>query len=50
MSLLEECMEALDEKVHIVSDSNREQIMNDFEVSFPFTEWGRIEWEKVKYH
>jgi hypothetical protein len=50
MSLFDECIEALGEIVHVLSDSEREQVLRDFENSFPFTEWGRIEWEKVTYH
>ena len=50
MSLLDECIEALGENVHILLDKKREQVLSDFESSFPFTKWGRIEWEKVDYH
>ncbi|MED4590105.1 MULTISPECIES: CDI toxin immunity protein [Priestia] len=46
MSLFDECIEALGEDVHVFSDNNREQILSNFESSFPF-KWGRIEWEKV---
>ncbi|WP_053217782.1 CDI toxin immunity protein [Virgibacillus senegalensis] len=49
MSLFDECIEALGEDVHVFSDNNREQILSDFENSFPF-KWGRIEWEKVSNH
>ncbi|AVI42711.1 MULTISPECIES: hypothetical protein [Bacillus] len=47
MSLLDECIEALGEDVHILYKGNREQILNDFENSFPFADWGQIEWKKV---
>ncbi|MGD7007015.1 hypothetical protein [Metabacillus sp. 84] len=50
MSLFDECIEALGEDVHVFSDNNRDQILSDFENSFPFAEWGRIEWEKVSSH
>ncbi|PLR79591.1 hypothetical protein CVD25_22430 [Bacillus canaveralius] len=50
MSLLDECIEALGENVHILSETDREKVIRDFESSFPFTEWGRIEWENVTYH
>lgn len=50
MSLLDECIEALGENVEILLDKKKEKILSDFESSFPFTEWGRIEWEKVGYH
>lgn len=49
MNLLDECIEALGDNVQILSDSKREQILSDFESSFPFTKWGRIDWEKVAY-
>ena len=47
MSLFDECIEVLGENVHVFSDSQREQVLSDFESTFPFTGWGRIEWEKV---
>ncbi|MDY7224204.1 hypothetical protein P4637_09435 [Halalkalibacterium halodurans] len=46
MSLFDECIEALGEDVQVFSDNNREQILSNFESSFPF-KWGRIEWENV---
>ncbi|WP_152658617.1 hypothetical protein [Oceanobacillus sp. CFH 90083] len=49
MSLFDECIEALGEDVHVFSDNNREQILSNFESSFPF-KWRRIEWEKVSNH
>lgn len=51
MSLFDECIEALNkEDVHVFFNDNREQILSDFESSFPFTKWGRVEWEKVSNH
>lgn len=50
MSLFDECIEALGDDVLFFSDHNREQVLSDFESSFPFTEWGRIEWRKVSNH
>ncbi|MDQ0271321.1 CDI toxin immunity protein [Cytobacillus purgationiresistens] len=50
MSLLDECIEALGENVHILSDSKKEQVLSNFESSYPFTEWGRIEWENVVFY
>lgn len=49
MSLLDECIEALGEGVQVLFDSDKEQILNSFESSYPF-EWGRIEWEKISNH
>ncbi|ENH97022.1 hypothetical protein J416_07497 [Gracilibacillus halophilus YIM-C55.5] len=50
MSLINECIEALGEDVHVFSDNNREEILRKFESYFPFSEWGRIEWENVSNH
>ncbi|WP_433943162.1 hypothetical protein [Paenibacillus sp. SN-8-1] len=50
MSLFDECIEVLGENAHVLSDSQREQILNNFEDSFPFTHWGRIDWDKVSNH
>ncbi|WP_026678705.1 hypothetical protein [Fictibacillus gelatini] len=50
MSLFDECIEVLGENVHVFSDRQKEQVLNDFESSFPFTEWGRIDWVKVCNH
>ncbi|WP_146553494.1 hypothetical protein [Rummeliibacillus sp. SL167] len=50
MSLFDECTEALGEDAHVFCDNNKEQILSNFESSFPFAEWGRIEWEKVPDH
>ncbi len=36
MSLFNECIEALGENVQILSDDQKEQILRDFENSFPF--------------
>ncbi|MCM2989386.1 hypothetical protein M3580_09090 [Bacillus safensis] len=47
MSLLDECIEALGEGVHVLYDHNREQILSEFESSFPFADWGKIEWKKI---
>ena len=49
MSLFDECIEALGGNVHVFYNNNREQILNNFESSFPFN-WGRIKWEKVSNH
>lgn len=50
MSLLDECIEALGENIHVLSDNRRKKVIRDFECSFPITEWGRIKWEKeMKY-
>jgi len=50
MSLFNECIEALGENIYTLSNNEREKVLRDFENSFPFAEWGRIEWEKVPYH
>ena len=50
MSLLDECIKALGERVNILSNRDRERVLEDFTSSFPITEWGRIDWEKVTNH
>jgi hypothetical protein len=50
MSLIDECIEALSDSVHILTESDRDQVLNEFENSFPFTKWGRIDWEKMTCH
>jgi hypothetical protein len=47
MTLLDECIEALGEDAEILTDSEKEKILDTLESSFPFTEWGRIDWDKV---
>jgi hypothetical protein len=47
MTLLDECIEALGEDAEILTDSEKDKIFDTFESSFPFTEWGRIDWDKV---
>lgn len=50
MNIIDECMESLGENVHVLSNDNKEQVLGLFESTFPFTEWGRIEWGKVSNH
>lgn len=50
MSLFDECIEALSEDVHVLSDNNREQVLSNFESSFLFSKWGRIDWDKLSNH
>jgi hypothetical protein len=47
MTLLDECIEALGEDAEILTDSEKEKILGTLESSFPFAEWGRIDWGKV---
>lgn len=47
MSLFEECIEALGENVHVLYDNSREKILSHFESSFPFSDWGQIEWKNL---
>ena len=48
MTLLEECLEALDGASCIDDDSEKNLIFKEFLEKFPFTNWGRIKWENVK--
>lgn len=47
MTLLEECLEALKDNYTIVSDDEKIKILNKLENKFPFTRWGRIDWDKI---
>jgi hypothetical protein len=47
MTLLDECIEALGEDAEILMNSEKEKVLDALESSFPFAEWGRIDWDKV---
>ena len=47
MSLFDECIEAFNGFVQVVSGEKRELIAKEFERCFPISEWGRIEWERA---
>lgn len=47
MTLLEECLEALSEKLVILSKEETELMYLDMVKEFPMTNWGRINWVSV---
>lgn len=47
MTLLEECIEALSEKLVILSKEETELVYLDMIKEFPMTNWGRINWESI---
>lgn len=44
MSLLEECIEALQNSSQVVSGNKKTEIQNTFNKTLPLTSWGRINW------
>lgn len=49
MTLLDECIEALGNSAEIVCDSDKKKILEYFKRSYPFTKWGRIDWESAPH-
>lgn len=47
MTLYEECLEALENNYEILTEDEKNKILNDFENKFKFTNWGRIDWNKI---
>lgn len=47
MTLYEECLEELKGNYTIVSDNEKNKILNNLYDKFPFNDWGRINWDKV---
>ncbi|WP_139691757.1 CDI toxin immunity protein [Sporolactobacillus terrae] len=50
MSLFDECIETLHGDASLLTDQNKDKVLKALESYFPFTEWGRIDWEKVHCH
>ncbi|MFD3447165.1 hypothetical protein ACFDTO_21450 [Microbacteriaceae bacterium 4G12] len=47
MTLFEECLEAFGEEVVILQKKEQDKISKEFQSVFPFTNWARIDWDKV---
>ncbi|MFC5704187.1 hypothetical protein ACFPVX_23105 [Cohnella faecalis] len=45
--LFEECIEALGEEVVIFSERTSERIRSELTTAYPFTSWGRIDWNNT---
>ena len=47
-SLFSECIEALGEDIRIYSLDESVRIVAHLVVAFPFTNWGRVDWNEIK--
>lgn len=47
MTLYEECLEALRNNYTILSNDDGNKILSELEDKFPFTNWNRIDWNKI---
>jgi hypothetical protein len=47
MTLLDECIEALSNDTQVLSEEETQRIFDTFENTFPFTSWGRIDWDRL---
>ena len=47
MTLLDECLMALGNDKMVLSTEDGEKIIDDIQQVFPFTQWGRIDWDNV---
>lgn len=48
MTLLDECFEALQGNYTILSNKQKDAVLKEFFDAFPLTDWGRIDWKKLK--
>ncbi|QUI24216.1 hypothetical protein HZI73_18805 [Vallitalea pronyensis] len=48
MTLLDECLEALQDNYKILSNTQKEQLLKELFETFSLTNWGRINWVKLK--
>ncbi len=46
--MFKECLEALNQDVVILSDSESNEIYKRLQLDFPFESWGRIAWDKIR--
>lgn len=49
MTLLEECLIALGENVSVLSPERTTEVFDNLTKTFPISQWGRIDWEKIKH-
>ena len=47
MTLFEECLRALGKDAVTLSQEDTKKNFEDMETIFPFTSWGKIDWNKV---
>lgn len=48
MTLLDECIEALQNNYKILSSTQKQELLKELFETFPLTNWGRINWDKLK--
>ncbi|WOA66687.1 hypothetical protein RVY75_29690 (plasmid) [Bacillus mycoides] len=48
VTLLEECIEALDVDIEILENTQGKMIVKSFENTFPITSWGRVDWSNIQ--
>lgn len=48
MTLFEECIQALGDKVEIMSSEKTQELFKHLVKNYPVTLWGRIDWDKIK--
>ncbi|MDN4593692.1 hypothetical protein NWF35_07225 [Polycladomyces subterraneus] len=48
MTLFEECIHALGRNCKVLSKKETNRLFTELGEKYPFTDWGRIDWEKVK--
>lgn len=48
MTLLEECIKHLDKFSQVYSKDVSSRLFDEFQNDFPFTSFGRIDWDKIK--
>lgn len=49
MTIFEECITTLGTDVEILTDSETDKVFNLLTRVFPFTKWGRIDWQQVTH-
>lgn len=50
MSLIDECLQALDGEATLLPEKEGKDILHQLTQMFPFTRWGRIDWPQVRQH
>jgi len=48
MTLLEECIQALGNSYEVFDDIRSLKLFDSFQDDFPFTSWGRIDWDQIE--
>jgi len=48
MTLLDECIEAIGNNHEVFDDTMSFKLFDNFQDDFPFTSWGKIDWEQIE--